>query len=109
MTLAVGPEGGQRAATEPQTGRRPLAVEVRTWVSGTDVKEQMDGEVRGVHPRNYRAGELGNGSWLGAFAFVRGPESVYGTTGSSAPAFTGTQTWEAPLSGTHVWDRVILV
>ena len=34
------PEGGQRAATEPQTGRRPLAVEVRAWVSGTDVKRQ---------------------------------------------------------------------
>ena len=22
--------------------------------------------------------------------------------------FTGTQTWEAPFSGTHVWDQVIL-
>ena len=65
----------------------------------------MDGEVRGVHPR--LTGELQ--SWLGVFVFVRGPESIYGTTGSSTPAFTGTQTWEAPLSGTHVWDKVILV
>ena len=68
----------------------------------------MEGEVRGV--RAHGTTELGNGqSWLGVFAFVRGPEPVYGTTGSSAPAFTGTQTWEAPLSGTHLWDRVILV
>ena len=55
---------------------------------------------------NYRAGE--GQSWLGVSVFVGGPEPVYGTTGSSAPASTGTQTWEAPLSGTHVWDRVIL-
>ena len=52
---------------------------------------------------NYRAGE--RQSWLGVFAFVRGPESVYGTTGSSTPVFRRTQTWEAPLSGTHVWDQ----
>ena len=57
---------------------------------------------------------LGNGgageqSWLGVFAFVRGPGPVYGTTGSCGPAFTGTQTRGAPLSGTHVWDKVILV
>ena len=50
-------------------------------------------------------GEVG----AGVFAFVRGPEPVYGTTGSSTPAFTGTQTWEAPLLGTHLWDKVILV
>ena len=35
---------------------------------------------------NYRAGE--GQSWLGASVFVRGPEPIYGTTGSSAPAFT---------------------
>ena len=56
---------------------------------------------------NYRAGE--RQSWLGVFVFVRGPEPIYGTTGSSTPAFTGTQTWEAQLSGIHVWDKVILV
>ena len=56
---------------------------------------------------NYRAGE--RQSWLRGFVFVRGPEPIYGTTGSSGPAFTGTQAWEAPLSGTHAWDKVILV
>ena len=67
--------------------------------------------MRGVLPRatglgDYRAGE--RRSWLGVFAFVRGPGPVYGTTGSSGPAFTGTQTRGAPLSGTHVPDKVIL-
>ena len=52
--------------------------------------------MRGVHARNYRAGE--RQSWLGGFVFVRGPEPIYGTTGSSTPAFTGTQAWVATLS-----------
>ena len=41
-------QGGDGA---PPRGRRPTVVDGRTWVSGTDVKEQMDWEVRGVHLR----------------------------------------------------------
>ena len=64
--------------------------------------------VRGITELgNYRSGE--QQIWLGAFVFAREAASIYWTTGSSAPAFTGTQTWEAPLSGTHPWDGVILV
>ena len=46
-------QGGDGA---PPRGRRPTVVDGRTWVSGTDVKEQMDWEVRGVHLRT-------KGSW----------------------------------------------
>ena len=74
---------------------------------GRTLRNKREGEVRGVRPRNYRAGE--QQSWLGVFVFVGGPEPIYGTTGSSYPAFTGTQAWEAPLSGIHAWDEVILV
>ena len=80
---------------------------------GTDVKKQAGrGSSRSssTELQSWGTTELGNGrARLGVFAFVRGPEPVCGTTGSSTPAFTGTQTWEAPLSVTHVWDKVILV
>ena len=74
----------------------------------TDVKEQMDGECAEFIPRqsynSWGTAELARS----VSVFVRGPEPVYGTTGSSAPAFRWTQTWEAPLSGIHAWDQVIL-
>ena len=60
MTLAV----GQRAATEPQTGRRPTVVEVRTWVSGTGVKKQAGrGSARSssTELQGWGTTELGNG------------------------------------------------
>ena len=47
---------------------------------------------------NYRAGSEGPFSSGGRHRFT-------GRQASSGPAFTGTQTWEAPLSGTHVWDE----
>ena len=81
------PEDGDGAPN----GAPPDGVAVRAWVSGTDVTEQMDGEVRGVHLRKGRAGA--RPGWPGASVFARGLGPVYGTTGPSTPAFTGTQAW----------------
>ena len=91
MTLAVGPEGGDGAPNgAPPSGR---SLRSGHGSRGRTLKNKRDGEVRGVLPRNYRDGE--RQSWLGVFAFVGGPEPIYGTTSSSAPAFTGTQAWGA--------------
>ena len=44
-------------------GRFGLAFEVRTWVREVEVKEQMDGEVRGVHLRTKGSWRRSTGTW----------------------------------------------
>ena len=101
------------AAAEPRTVSRPLAVEVWNWASGTYVEVQMDGEVRrssSTELQSWGTTELGNGRAGSQCSRSSGVRNRF--TGRQAHPVriqTDSQTWEAQLWGTHVWDKAILV
>ncbi len=93
------PPGGRRRSPTP--GRRPTAVEVRTWVRGAGVKEPAGCGNVGSSFTNRGSWNRGAGLHPGTWGLRRW------MIGCSTIAFTPTPMWQVLLLGSHAWAGVI--
>ena len=76
---------------------------------GTDVEKQTGWGSAGSSSTELQSWGITEPARSVRFRQGTGIDFRYGKTGSATPVFRRTQTRGAPLSGTHLWDRVILV